>query len=48
MPNLLGEYDCGDEPEDDSIHSSFNGESAESEDNDSVESPSPTKIQKPI
>lgn len=45
MPNLLGEYDCGDEPEDDSVHSSYNGESAESEDPESVDSPSPIKDQ---
>jgi len=56
LPNLLGEYDCGDEPEeaDDSVAGS-DGESGESEnmndndndnENDEVESPSPLPIQK--
>jgi hypothetical protein len=56
LPNLLGEYDCGDEPEeaDDSVAGS-DGESGESEnmndndndnDNDEVESPSPCIKQK--
>ncbi len=43
LPNLLGEYDCGDEPEeaDDSVAGS-DGESGESEndnENDEIESP---------
>jgi hypothetical protein len=51
LPNLLGEYDCGDEPEeaDDSVNGS-DGESGESEnmndndnDNEEVESPLPKK-----
>ena len=49
LPNLLGEYDCGDEPEeaDDSVAGS-DGESGESEnmndndnENDEAESPTP-------
>lgn len=56
LPNLLGEYDCGDEPEeaDDSVAGS-DGESGESEnmndndndnENDEAESPTPLPKQK--
>ena len=49
LPNLLGEYDCGDEPEeqDDSMQAGSDGESGESEnDNENDEPDTPAIEQK--